>query len=151
MKIFVIIHKTGRDEGAVYDGSSEADISAMLVKQGLTFNVVDKATFDAFELTQKAIPPTPAEILAQFRAQAINLLLSDSSPTAKIIRAALFGLLDEINLLRQRDNDRAVDVAASTTLADLKVRWAARASLPDRTVAQAKTFIQDKINSGVPD
>lgn len=48
-------------------------------------------------------------------------------------------LIDEINALRERDRDRSVDVAAATSLADLKTRWAARSTLNDRTLAQAKT------------
>lgn len=48
-------------------------------------------------------------------------------------------MIDEINALRQRDVDRSADVAAATSLADLKTRWAARSALNDRTLAQAKT------------
>lgn len=48
-------------------------------------------------------------------------------------------MIDEINTLRQRDRDRSDDVAAATSLADLKTRWAARSTLNDRTLAQAKT------------
>jgi hypothetical protein len=43
-----------------------------------------------------------------------------------------------LNILRTRDRDRSVDVAAATSLADLKTRWAAQSALNDRTLAQAK-------------
>lgn len=46
---------------------------------------------------------------------------------------------DEINVLRQRDRDRSTDVAAASTLANLKTLWAARSTLNDRTLAQLKT------------
>lgn len=68
-----------------------------------------------------------------------------------IIRAVADITKDEINLLRQRDRDRAVDVAAATSLADLKTRWALQSTLNDRTLAQLRTAIQDRINSGQVD
>lgn len=76
-----------------------------------------------------------------------------TSPTAigKSDRAAASLIVDEINILRQRDRDRSDDVAAATSLADLKIRWAARTALTDRTLAQAKTAWQNKISSGVAD
>lgn len=64
------------------------------------------------------------------------------------LRALADILKDEINILRKRDRDRSTDVAAATSLADLKTRWAARASLDDRTLSQLKTAIQDRVDSG---
>jgi hypothetical protein len=55
------------------------------------------------------------------------------------LRALAQLVMDEINLLRQRDVDRTTDIAASTSLADLKTRWVARSALVQRTLAQAKT------------
>lgn len=90
-----------------------------------------------------------AENLSQ-RAAAVSLLNApDASP--KVLRAAVLLLIDEINLLRQRDVDRAADVAAATNLADLKTRWAARSALAARTLAQAKTAITNHINAGDAD
>lgn len=94
---------------------------------------------------------TPTGVLLKQRALAINELNIDPSGNAKVIRAILLTALDEINILRQRDRDRAIDVAASTSLADLKTRWSARPALADRTVEQGKTSVQNKINSGEPD
>lgn len=95
-------------------------------------------------------PPTASETLAQERTDAIAKGAS-SLPYSKLVRAVLLVVLDEINLLRQRDVDRSADVAAATSLADLKTRWAARSALSDRTGAQLKTTVANKINAGTAD
>lgn len=66
-------------------------------------------------------------------------------------RALALILLDEFNTLRQRDRDRSVDVAAATSLADLKTRWAARSTLDDRTIQQLKNAYENKIDAGSAD
>jgi len=68
-----------------------------------------------------------------------------------ILRALADVIKDEINIMRQRDRDRSADVAAAVSLADLKTRWALRSSLDDRTLAQLKTAINNKIDSGSVD
>lgn len=55
-------------------------------------------------------------------------------------------LIDEINILRTRDRDRAADVATALSLADLKTLWALRAELTDRTGAQARNAIKNEID-----
>lgn len=65
----------------------------------------------------------------------------------RVLRAIVVLIIDELNILRTRDRDRAVDVAASTSLADLKTRWAARSTLADRTTAQARTAIRNAIDN----
>lgn len=65
----------------------------------------------------------------------------------RVLRAIVVLIIDELNILRTRDRDRAVDVAASTSLADLKTRWAARSTLADRTNAQARTAIRNAIDN----
>src|SRR5688572_6634246 len=95
--------------------------------------------------------PTPQEIVEHERGEGIAELLTGTSGAAKLVRGILLVALDEINLLRQRDRDRSVDVAAATSLADLKTRWAARASLADRTGAQLKNAVENKIDAGSAD
>lgn len=90
-------------------------------------------------------------VLQRARDAAAAAVETDTSAKYKALRGAAAVLVDEINLLRQRDRDRADDVAASTSLADLKTRWAARAALNDRTLAQAKNAIEGKITAGVVD
>lgn len=78
-------------------------------------------------------------------------LLSALDALGILERAFGDAVKDEINLLRERDRDRSVDVAAATNLADLKTRWAARAALNDRTWAQLKTVLENKMDSGSVD
>lgn len=87
-------------------------------------------------------------ILERQRAES---LYDSTAPLGKILRAVILLVLDEINDLRTRDRDRATDVAAATSLADLKTRWAARSSLTDRTASQVRTAIRNKIESGSAD
>jgi len=94
---------------------------------------------------------TPSGLLAKQRATAISEFQSATDAGVKRDRAIMLILLDELNILRQRDRDRSADVAAATSLADLKTRWAGRSSLTDRTVDQAKTAFQAKIDSGAAD
>lgn len=106
-----------------------------------------QAVIDTFDRSDSA--QTAWENLQQ--RSAADALLSDPQATLKALRAALLGLVDQINILRERDNDRAADVAAATSLADLKTRWAARSAFSDITPAQAKAFVQNKIDSGSAD
>jgi len=95
-------------------------------------------------------PPTSAEILAGDRAVALNELL-DAHSNSKLIRAVFLVALDEVNNLRQRDVDNHADVAAAASLANLQTRWAARAPLAARTIAQFKNAVQSKITAGDAD
>lgn len=72
-------------------------------------------------------PPTANDILVGDRTAAINDLLTDPSPLSKLDRAILLVVLDEVNVIR-------------TQLA-----------LASRTVAQFKTAVQTKLNSGAAD
>jgi len=68
--------------------------------------------------------------------------------TGRITRAIVLVLIDELNILRQWIAAFKVQVAAATTLADLKTRVAGLPATPDRTGPQAKTSIVNKLNSG---
>lgn len=142
----------GKDAGAairqkrVYTGDDmKADelIAAFLATHpGWTAEEVDQATFDASVVVVDPIP---------LRTSAVDIAANDPSPISKVNRASLLVALDEINILRGRFTDIAADVAAATTLADLKTRWAARSALPDRTPTQLKTAVAAKLNSGSAD
>jgi len=100
---------------------------------------------------QAADPPlTAAQITADQRAGALAML-DDAGSYSKKDRAFLLVLIDELNILRVRFNDLAIDVAAATSLADLKTRWAAHASLAARDITQVKPAIQNKLNTGAAD
>ena len=82
---------------------------------------------------------------------AADVALGDPGPACKLQRAAALALLDEINALRGWITSLKSAVAAATTLADMKTRVAALASMPDRTAAQVRTAITGKIDSGAAD
>jgi hypothetical protein len=151
MRLWCIVHKPSGDVAMIFDGMTQAVVQQMIQNQGFTVDFITQAAYNAYLIANPPPTFTPAQILAQERAAAVNVLLTDPSPLAKLIRAAVFGLLDENNLLRQRDNDRAADVAAASTFADLKTRWAARPTFLDRTATQAKTFVQNKVIGGAAD
>lgn len=138
---------TIRDKLAFAGDDSKADglmtnYLAVSSHAGWTALEVDQAIFDASVVVADPIP---------LRAAAVDLAANDPSPISKVNRAVLLIVLDEINLLRERFNDIATDVAAAVSLADLKTRWAARSSLSDRTAAQLKTAAAAKLNSGAAD
>lgn len=91
-----------------------------------------------------------SEQTASIRANA-KAQLDGFSDNPLFLRALADILKDEINILRKRDRDRASDVAAATSLANLQTRWAARSSLDDRTLSQLKTAIQNRVDDGSVD
>ena len=62
-----------------------------------------------------------------------------------ILRATILALIDELNTTRQWIASFKTEVAASTNLANLQSRVAALPSMPDRTAAQARTAIVNKL------
>lgn len=148
---YVLRHEAGGDTAVVYDGMDQAAVTNQLNQEGVPFDFINESAYAAFlESRQPALTPTPA-LRALFRAGAIEQLNNGIDPNAKFLRAVFLVALDEINLLRERDRDRSDDVAAATTLANLKTRWAARPALPPRIPSQIQTAIQAKISSGAAD
>jgi hypothetical protein len=66
-------------------------------------------------------------------------------------RAVAAVLLDELNAHADKINAILSAVDAATSLADLKTRIGLIADYPQRTLAQAKTSINNKIDSGEAD
>lgn len=77
--------------------------------------------------------------------------LGDGDATNKVLRAAADVLRDEVNILRAWLASFKTEVAAATTLADLKTRVAGLPATPARTLAQLKTAITNRINDGTVD
>jgi hypothetical protein len=71
--------------------------------------------------------------------------------SALLHRAFADILKDEFNAVRGWITDFKVEVAAANNLADLKARIAGLPDLPDRTLAQLKTAIRNRIDSGSVD
>jgi hypothetical protein len=68
-----------------------------------------------------------------------------------ILRAVADITKDELNILRQWLAAFKVEVAAASNLADLKTRVATLPATADRTLAQLKTAIKNKIDGGTLD
>lgn len=105
-------------------------------------------TIDAFDWSAAA---HAAWVNSGARTTAQAAIDTDASSLLKIARAEAAVLVDEINTLRQWIESFKAATAAATSLADLKTRVAALASMPDRTLAQAKTAIKAKIQAGTVD
>jgi len=85
------------------------------------------------------------------RQQARAAIAAATDSDTEVKRAMAAVLIDEINALREWVEAFKAAVAAATTLADLKTRVAALPAMPDRTLQQAVTAIQNKITSGSAD
>lgn len=75
-------------------------------------------------------------------------LLGSTEGALKLLRAVAAVLVDELNIARGWTVSFKAEVAAAASLADLKTRVATLPTLNDRTLAQAKTAILNKIASG---
>ena len=56
-------------------------------------------------------------------------------------------LVDEVNILRQYLTTLKAETALASTFANLKTRYATLPNTPDRTYAQARTAIRDRIDA----
>lgn len=117
------------------------NISTVLSQTNVT-NKINEMILDAEN--------TPEEITTSQREDA-KVKLDSVEPDGKLLRALADIIRDEINILRQWDAAFKVEVAAASNLADLKTRVATLPATPDRTLAQLKTAIQNRIDSGQVD
>lgn len=92
--------------------------------------------------------PDDPEVVIRKRAK---LLLALSRIDSCLVRAVAATLLDELNSHADKINSILSAVDAATSLADLKSRIALINDYPQRTLAQAKTSILNKIDSGEAD
>jgi len=95
--------------------------------------------------------PTSTDILNALRVAAVDMFLNQPDANAKVHRAESLTLIDELNSIRQWLQAFKNGVATAATLADIKTLVAGLPSMPDRTVSQAKTAVQNKVNSGIAD
>lgn len=101
-------------------------------------------TFDSSEAAEDA-----RENL-RLRSRAVNIV-NGKDAHHRLVRATAAVLIDELNLIRQWLVSFKAQVALASNLADLKTRVATLPNMPDRTLAQAKTAIENKLNSGTVD
>jgi hypothetical protein len=101
--------------------------------------------------TVAAHSPAANALLLRLRARAKQMLDEEVDSLYKLTRALALVTMDEVNIVRDWLTDFKAEVAAATSLADLKTRVAALASLPDRTASQLKNAIKAKLDSGDAD
>lgn len=135
------------------------------VKAGIVVNVVDYGTQTPPDVTDAGedVAPDPTGTtsvgdpfdVATYRNTAARApaaaCYDGTGAEAKALRALAGVLVDELNALRQWVTSFKAACAAATSFADQKTRIAALANVPDRTLAQAKTAIQNKVNAGAVD
>ncbi len=105
------------------------------------------AAVAAFDWTQ---PAHDAWLNLKARADAAATL-DLTTADAKVLRGVALVLIDEVNALRQWLAAFKAETAAATNLANFQTRVAGLPATPDRTLAQAKTAIQNAISAGSVD
>ncbi len=141
---------TGRPDVKIYTDTTnptEQSIKDFIAGKQLKYlkvagdSVVDytQAEKDALDAAELAAAIETAKTTAKAYQNALDYL-------GRLMRAVVKLTVDEINTLRTRDRNRSDDVAAATSLADLKTRWAARSAMNDRTYAQVKSSIDALID-----
>ncbi len=125
-------------------GSVRIDYSAVATQQQRAAADAALASFDWSANAQAAFD------LTQGRADAASIF-NATTAQAKANKAIVQLVVDELNLLRQRDTDLRAQIAAASTLADLKTRVSSMTALSARTLSQALTAIQAAIGSGKAD
>lgn len=146
-----------------YPTALPADWRALDLSDGtgahLTFWNVAKLGTQPTQLQLESIEQSQAYIdywaapavTARARQAVADTLTNLHTDELERLRALISAAVDSDNVLRKRDRDRAADVAASTSFADLKTRWAARSSLDDITMSDVKTSMTNHLNAGDDD
>lgn len=147
--VVVSSNATGETQSFIVDSFSAdqmvfARIADPFVTQRL-FDLDNSADRSAF-----ATLVGPTVLTSLLRASALQYINSEQG-VSKAQRAIFLALLDAFNASIQRERNMDADIAAATSLADLKARRAARPIVNDITPQQAKTAVQNKIDSGQAD
>lgn len=90
--------------------------------------------------------PTPDDLAAVARAGA-KAVFSSLDALERAVRSVVELTRGEINLLRARLRAQDAAIAAATSLADLKTRWAALNAVPDRTPTQVRNAVDAAIDA----
>ena len=113
--------------------SKFADVGGNVVRNALQAEIDTFASFQADDENQQDALGAETLFLIHPRFRKLMTAYSDI-------------LKDEFNIVRGWLTDFKVEVAAAANLGDLKTRIAALPDLPDRTLAQLKTAITNRIN-----
>lgn len=113
-------------------------------------------TIERWNVAVLGAKPTEAEVLARtaeydaaipagLRAAA-KAIVDALDKQGRLERAAAKVMIDEVNDLRAWITSFKAEVAASSSLADLKSRVAGLSAMPARTLTQAKTAIKNAVD-----
>lgn len=129
--------------GVTIDGGGPGVTISFLAETSQSQRTQADAILAAFNWSQAAHNVWLNELA---KAEAVRLF-DDLQGNGKIIRAIVLTLIDEVNVLRQWLTALKAATALSTNYSTLKSGIAGLANTPDRTVAQAKTAISNKVTS----
>lgn len=140
----------GQANTVIYDGDDNI-LTIRAILPHAPYLIQDSGTLLIRDMVQAEKDSLDADnaaaLLAATRTAAKNGIAGLAN-NPMLLRAIGAVLVDEVNLLRDWITAFEAAVAAATTLSDLKTRVAGLATFTDRTLAQFKTAIQNKIDSG---
>lgn len=96
-------------------------------------------------------PPTAQQMLAALRQRAVALLASEQAEDARLMRAVVLTVLDELNAHAAKINSILTAIDNGANLAAVKANVAAITDYPTRTAQQVRTTIANKIDNGDAD
>lgn len=141
--VVILSDTTTPTEHAVYNFISNKNISY------LKYSNSDVVDMSAAEINQVNTDIATA-LLNRQRSEAKDAI-DGLDHSAKLLRAIIIVLLDEINSLRSWIRSFKTETAAATNLANFQTRVATLPNMPDRTTVQARTAIKASINAGTAD
>jgi hypothetical protein len=127
------------------------DVTALTAVDLKYWKRVGNAVQEMTSGEKATVDSAAAAVVVTANRTAANEITTDAYSDGIKWRALTMILLDELNDLRQWTVAFKAQVAAASTLADLKTRVATLATLSDRTIAQAKTAYANKVNAGTAD
>ena len=132
---------TGEIDPAKVGGYSRVDDELVYSQEDFDAHEALKVTLAASDLTalKATLKVEGKKIIDDLRADGI------------VQRAVAKITMDELNILRAWLASFKTEVAAASSLADLKTRVASLPATPARTIAQLKTAIKNEIDSGNSD
>ena len=141
LPVFPIIWDTDVDGGEI-DPAKVGGYSR--INDELVYSQED---FDAHEIAKDTVAVNDlAQFKAAIQAEA-KKVIDELRADGLVQRAAMKLTMDELNIMRALWMSFKAEVAAASTLANLKTRVAALPDTPDRTITQLKTAIKNEIDS----
>ena len=103
------------------------------------------------EMTQTELDALPAQLVTAAHPALVAALTDSKNFQAKLLKSFVLTALDELNLHTTFEAAMLSAVAAASSLADLKTRFAAITPVPQRTKANLITAMTNQINAGNAD